>query len=404
MFSPSTILIVLIAFSVLRVWLKWQLSRPISEPSKNPAKCRLIIANELQHEDQHNALSGHEARAIPNDHRRIAFGIDNAFTRTNDIHASLFVDKARSLINLSPKDWADVSEFARATTSHWIEHGFPNLDHTCGKGGCKQKNLDCGRINVASLAQSLSLKVVLWLMFGRRDQHQTSDQSILRLAQSINRVWISSKQNLTENDIQRFEDDAELQISLYNVFGTHERPEDNPLNLILPSFETMWRIVLLAFLEIRFVAGKDIPVWWQTMITFARQPTKDQFESYSNSINPRDAQGTLNAKCIVNELLRLYAPTKRIHRAYQWHQGIGASHEIVSGDIEGCHLRSDIWGSDAERFITSSLGRGCAHIELPIRTCTWYNVRYGYLNKLRTFTQDLYLILLHSKIHLFSIY
>ncbi|KAJ6124603.1 Cytochrome P450 [Penicillium samsonianum] len=316
--------------------------------------------------------------------------------------ARKFVDKVKPLINLSVEQWHGVSEFARVTTSHWVEHGFPGMDHSCGTSCDKGKQkldpnevtVDRNRINIASLAQMLSLKVVLWLMFDQKTQDQTCDENLLNIAQSINRVWISSKLKTTENDIPRFEDDVLLQTSLINVFGKHDRPEDNPLNLILPSFETMWRVVLRAFLEIRFATGKDVPAWRHTMIAFAENPTRSQFDIGSGPPSSRsrpessndpgmgdtcDVQSPPSANYIVRESLRLYVPTRHIHRAYQWNQDMGISHEIQSADIEGCHLRSDIWGSDAERFnpnrwsaFTSAQGDaflpfGCPPFECPAK-------------------------------------
>ncbi|CAI7602045.1 unnamed protein product, partial [Penicillium discolor] len=334
--------------------------------SNDPALCRQIIAGVLKHEDQPNILSPHQAKAMANRHLPIAFGIDNAFTRTDSVHASMFVEKAKPLINISSKQWHDVSEFAKVTASHWVEHGFPGPDHSsgssCHEGKQKLKSnkisVNRNRINVASLVQILSLKVVLSLFFNQRTQTQTCDENLLSLAQSINRVWISSKLNAAETDIPTFEADVLLQTSLVNIFGKHDLPEDNPLNLILPSFETMWRVVLRAFLEIRVATGKEVPEWRDTMIAFSKSPTKPQFDVGSASPSNKEprigdtqcGQGSPSAKQIVLESLRLYVPTRHIHRAYQWDQGMGTSHEIKSADIEGCHLRSDIWGSDAGRF------------------------------------------------------
>lgn len=364
----SSVLITSIVLAVCLVLiLIWSNRRETNFASNDPAICRRIIAGVLKHKDQPNNLSPHQAKAISNKHLPVAFGIDNAFTRTERAHADMFVEKVKRLINISTEQWYGVSEFARVTTSHWIEHGFPGMNHSCGNSGHKGKNdvkftTGRNRINVASLAQILSLKVVLWLMFDKKTQDETGHENLLNLAESINRVWISSKLKATENDIPRYEDDVLLQTSLVNIFGQHDRPEDNPLNLILPSFETMWRIVLRGFLETRFASGKEEPLWRETMIAFAMNPTKSQFDGPPSTrpksesrVNPsigdtHAIQSSPCAKHIVRESLRLYVPTRHIHRAYQWQPGMGTSHEIRSADIEGCHLRSDIWGSDAERF------------------------------------------------------
>ncbi|KAJ5964909.1 Cytochrome P450 [Penicillium vulpinum] len=358
MFPLAASIILGVSLLLIVIWGKWQ---PTNSTSNHPGTCRCIIAGTLEStEHQPNILSPHQAKAIANKHLPIAFGIDNAFTRTDSIHASMFVEKVKPLINLSTEQWRDISEFARVTSSHWIEYGFPGMNDSCGNSCHKGKQkVDHNRINIASLAQILSLKVVLYLMFDKKTHDQTGDESLLSLAQSINRVWISSKLKATGNDIPRFEDDVLLQTSLADIFGKHGHPEDNPLNLILPSFETMWRVVLRAFLEIKFATGKEETGWQETMINFASKPTKLQFDTDSGSPPSRpctdDAdtsgvQSSPSAKHIVRESLRLYVPTRHVHRAYQWDQVLRTSYEIKSADIEGCHLRSDIWGSDAERF------------------------------------------------------
>ncbi|CAG8207860.1 unnamed protein product [Penicillium nalgiovense] len=363
MSSVFSTFILAISLLLIAIWRKRQQTH---SSSNDPAICRRIIAGVLKSTEnkQPNILSSHQSKAIANRHLPIAFGIDNAFTRTDSFHASMFVEKVKPLINLSTEQWHSVSEFARVTTSHWIEHGFPGLDHSSSSSHQRKQKLHRNRVNVASLAQLLSLKVVLWLMFHKKTQDHTCDENLLGLAQSINRIWISSKLKTTENDIPRFEDDIQLQTSLVNIFGTHNHPEDNPLNLILPSFETMWRVVLRSFLEIRFGTGKEVPAWRETMIAFADNPTKKQFDAGSGSPSsprPEDSndpsigdtrgvQSPPSANYIVRESLRLYVPTRHVHRAYQWDQGTGTFHGIISADIEGCHMRSDIWGSDAERF------------------------------------------------------
>ncbi|KAJ5143570.1 Cytochrome P450 [Penicillium bovifimosum] len=351
MLSTSAAFIVLLSALLGWIWGNRQRNRHRRRISKDPAICHQIIAGKAQNHEHPNTLSPHEARGIPNAHIRIAFGIDNAFTRTDRIQASKFVNKIKPLINLSPQDWIGVSQFAIATTNHWINHGFDSFHQDNRSGRI--------RLNITSLAQILSLKVMLWLMFNLKDQRHIQDESLLNLAQSINRVWISSKLS-SANNICRFEDDKNLQTSLFDIFGKHDTPEDNPLNLILPSFETTWRVVLRAFLELRFATGTKNPLWRETMIAFAQQPSKEMFErrlassiSKSDSeshrkTDPNELVGAVSAEDIVCEALRLYVPTRRVRRAYR-SSGMEV-YEIRSADIEGCHLRSDIWGSKAEEF------------------------------------------------------
>jgi hypothetical protein len=160
---------------------------------------------------------------------------------------------------------------------------------------------------------------------------------LLRLAECINRTWIGSKDEAT---LVAFEDNHELRECLSAVFpGLPISNKQNPLNWILPGFETLWRVVLMALIETRFKTGRHHPEWEQLMVTFAQRSTKDQFREISATVG-------ISAENIVNEALRLYPPTRRVHRQFR----INGSSSSVAADIEACHRRVDIWGPDALEF------------------------------------------------------
>ncbi|RAK80147.1 uncharacterized protein BO72DRAFT_445551 [Aspergillus fijiensis CBS 313.89] len=103
-------------------------------------------------------------------------------------------------------------------------------------------------------------------------------------------------------------------------------PRDNPLCWILPGFETSWRINLRMVLELLLNKGQTHPDWTATMIAFAENPTKIQFEAAG--------EDDFSAKDLVAEGLRLYPPTKRIYRAFEWEEN-GARHsDTFDADVE----------------------------------------------------------------------
>ncbi|KAJ5207427.1 hypothetical protein N7472_003875 [Penicillium cf. griseofulvum] len=120
--------LILLAISLLLIVI-WSKSHKSHSTSNDPSICRQIIAGVLNSTEQ-NVLSSNQSKAIANKHLPIAFGIDNAFTRTDSAHASMFVEKVKPLINLSAEQHS-VSKFAKATTNHWIQQGFPGLGHSC---------------------------------------------------------------------------------------------------------------------------------------------------------------------------------------------------------------------------------------------------------------------------------
>jgi hypothetical protein len=117
-------------------------------------------------------------------------------------------------------------------------------------------------------------------------------------------------------------------------------PKRNPMNLILPAYETMWRVVMRTFMEIRYRDAEHGPNWSRTMEEYL-DTLKDPacmrktplWTSSSNGVKPMD---------IVKEGLRLYPPTRRVHRSFKTSEGS----EIVVADIEKCHRSGALGGDD----------------------------------------------------------
>ncbi|KAJ5115454.1 Cytochrome P450 [Penicillium alfredii] len=355
-----------------------------------PDQCRLLIAGKLQWQGHPNVLNPHQSRALPNQHFNIAFGIENAFTSSNPVYVKKFVGKVKNMINLSPQKWVDMAQFTRDTARTWIEPGL-NVDGifnveiddvgseaTLAHGEGPPEEI---RVHLTSLVQALSLRVVLWAIFNwKMGEDDIKNWNLLELANSINRVWIASKK---QQPVPRFEDDVLLRNALCE-FEPRERGKENPLNWILPSFETVWRVVLCAFLELRFTTGLCHREWRAALVNFARVPTQDQFTRFppfppaptasTGGLAGRERQTGSNmpqpiksgthlctsasVQNIVSELLRLYAPTRRIKRAYRMSEshpnifGVAAQQQdyILAADIESCHLSPLIWGADGKTF------------------------------------------------------
>ncbi|KAF5874348.1 putative cytochrome p450 protein [Botrytis fragariae] len=111
---------------------------------------------------------------------------------------------------------------------------------------------------------------------------------------------------------------------------------ENPLNVLLPAYETLWRIVLRCFLEISFRHSSDTAAEWKDVLSrFLMNITAEQF---SKRI------GRCSAQDIVFEALRLYPPTKRIYRQNE-DNGL-----IFAVDVEYIQKTEDIWGTDGNEF------------------------------------------------------
>ncbi|PYI32467.1 hypothetical protein BP00DRAFT_472843 [Aspergillus indologenus CBS 114.80] len=306
-----------IAVGLFTIYL---LHRPQSK-SSNPAECRTLIQAH-RFRAAKNGLSPHISRIRPNARLAFVFGIENAFTTPDEGYADYFVKNARDLINLKAQDWGNLAKTLRSAAN--------KLTSTAH------------RLHLASLVQSLSLRIILTtLLNAELDTIPHAEQHMITLAQAINRAWVSSK---NDADLIDFAHNADLQASLSALFPTYNKtdPRDNPLCWILPGFETSWRINLRMVLELMLNTGQSHPEWTSTMIAFAHSPTKTQFEAPGGD--------GVSAKELVAEGLRLYPPTKRIYRAFEWAEHGATRSDTFAADVEACHLSGGIWGHDARKY------------------------------------------------------
>lgn len=284
----------------------------------DPSECRSIITAEKLPNGLPNQLKPLASRALPNKRLQVAFGIKNAFTSADEMYKRCFVDHAKDLVNLSSTDWNRLSGSLRDAVGTWTD----------GQE----------RIGLTSMIQALSLRVILRVFFEIRiSDVDDVNGHLVDLAKVINRAWMGTKNT---DIIPRFEDNIELQECLATIFpdSIFSEPEKNPLNLILPGFETLWRVVFRLFLEITFTTGRQHPEWADMLITFANNP---QFTT-------TDTKNHISPKHLINEALRLYPPTRRVYRSFK------TSHDspitTLSADIEAHHTSVEIWGPDAMIF------------------------------------------------------
>ncbi|RAH66399.1 cytochrome P450 [Aspergillus aculeatinus CBS 121060] len=286
-----------------------------------PTECRTLIQAH-RFRARRNFLSPHRARIRPNTRLAFAFGIENAFTTPDEEYATHFVRNARNLINLQAQDWERLAKSLQSKANELISTAH--------------------RLHLASVVQSLSLRIILTtLLNAELDTLPDAEKHMVSLAQAINRAWVSSKNDV---DLIEFADNPGLQASLSALFPTFDGtdPRGNPLCWILPGFETSWRINLRIVLELLLNTGQTHPDWTATMIAFAENPTKTQFEAAGAD--------EVSAKDVVAEGLRLYPPTKRIYRAFEWEEN-GARHsDTFAAAVEACHLAGRVWGQDALKY------------------------------------------------------
>lgn len=286
---------------------------------KTPQQCRMIIAADGQFTNKTNLLSPYESRALFNSRFKRAFCIRNAFTSSDEDFVTQQVKDIKMLLNLTPLDWNHLSHSLQESAHYWV-------------------NSSQGTIHLAIITQTLTLRLVLVGIFKLEPKIPPSgDLFFADFARCINESWILAK----GPDILSFEDNEELRDCVTAFFPSSDQfqPDENPLNVILPGYQTSWRVALRMFLEIRRSRNE---VWVDKMESFALHPTKVQFQE--------DGDG-ISAEVMVSEALRLYPPTRRVRRTFRFDDGRNSAvDETFAADIEACHLDKSIWGTDALEY------------------------------------------------------
>lgn len=299
-------------------WLK-----PKQTRFKDEAQCKKIIGCPIDDPELRSIWV--EARAKPNQRLIPAFNIQNAFTTFDDGDRVKFRNAAAEKLKLTGIwNWKNLPNVARELVSKSLQTEFNR-----------------GEIPLVPLVQSLALKIVMSALF-ELNPLTLNDDTVSDLAHQINELWLGSKLSPMGN--ARITDlRSGLEENLGKIFpGQSLEPESTPMNLILPAYETMWRVVFRCFLEVAFRNPATAPTFHSALVRYLEDSTAKQFEKAS------DDKDSVSVKFIVFEALRLYPPTKRIFRKFRDESDWGG--ETVSADIEACQRDDKIWGEQSLEF------------------------------------------------------
>ncbi|KAI1496986.1 cytochrome P450 [Biscogniauxia marginata] len=256
-------------------------------------------------------------RAQPNSRLFNAFGIVNSFTTTDRLIHVEFLKGAKKIIR--GVDWTELSQLAGPVLDSTIDHFKSNHSH----------------IPLAALVRVFSFVLVLNVLFSVAPEDIDLGHA-QTAAEAINRLWLQSKD--AKEPVR--EDQELLQSSLQELLPDHFPCEvrHNPINLIIPAFETLWRVVLLTFIA---ATNGDMDEQTTLQLSNAVSGGPGCFTSAEE-----DETVVLS---FAKEGLRLYPPTKRIYRAVPGRYRIWAS-KVAAADVEACHRDERIWGADALQF------------------------------------------------------
>ncbi|CAD6453878.1 a224b17d-638c-43d7-8bf8-bc86673d8751 [Sclerotinia trifoliorum] len=287
-------------------------------PKECTCKKNHILIRDLSKATAILRFSTLQSRAPPNQRLVSVFFISNAFTTTDKVVYNSSVAEAKDLLKTSNDDSLGLAD---DTLRLAREISLPASSTE--------------PIHLNSLIQLVCFRFVLLKFFPSTTVVPCSNSSILRITGLINALWISSKCSCSSGRSHVSMQDS-LQHEIDSLFPRLEKENKNPLNIILPAYETLWRVVLRCFLEVSFLSPSEVTTQWKKIIhEFLRNISQENFS---------ERKGRCSAQDIVFESLRLYPPTKRIYRQNQRDGWIAAI------DIEYLQRTEEIWGTDGSEF------------------------------------------------------
>ncbi|XXH06134.1 hypothetical protein Hte_012579 [Hypoxylon texense] len=271
---------------------------------------------------QHDLDSRLRARAIPNQRLRSTFGIVSSFTTEDRTIHHEFLQRARADISkMGPEHCVEFFHAAQLALDRAVAHVCPPGQRV---------------IYLARVVRTFVLITTLTKFFHINPSSIDVEAAALA-SEAINRLWIQSK---TSVQAGRSNDQELLHYALGRLLPGRFpcEPKDHPLNIIMPAYETMWRVVLLTFIAAGFRSQDET----------ASQQFRKVVERIPECFNGGDRLYEQVALDYAKEGLRLYPPTRRIYRAVPG--PLRGRDEIQSADVEYCHRDRSTWGPDALQF------------------------------------------------------
>ncbi|KAI1325727.1 cytochrome P450 [Xylariaceae sp. FL0255] len=263
-------------------------------------------------------------RSIPNTRLIRAFdGINNSFTTLETHTHQIFLKRAHDIVRIhKTDDWVELGHITEITIEMAVNEFRAERPY----------------LPMAPLTRIVSFAVMLKVLFNITPcSIEISD--VQNATEAINRLWVQSKDKHT---VPSPFDKTLLNNALARLIPeqlTLDKNDNHPLNLLIPGYETLGRVVLLTFMATAY-RQRD---------SETREMVQDAVEKVPQCFgDASDNAAETQARMIAKEGLRLYPPTKRIHRSVSVSNN--DERKVLAADIEACHRDREIWGPDAHEF------------------------------------------------------
>lgn len=260
------------------------------------------------------------ARAQPNERLARIFGLGNSFVSAELRVRKQFIARARELLREHTRHFAAFPDSARRTVAGVASHLLsPSRPH---------QNV----IPFATFVQVVTMRLVVCSFLGG-DIPEDTNEEVIFVVQAINELWALSKKRPTHTQAEVFE---RLNGHLLQWLPTYE----HPLDFVIPSYETMWRVVAVTVAR----AGHDRGAQ-AAFSAYLDSPNDFQYKYFDN--------GGPSVEYFLCEVLRLHPPSRRLARAtppqFPGLLAWGTVSEEIA-DLEALHRDTHIWGQQGHVF------------------------------------------------------
>ncbi|TFY64221.1 hypothetical protein EVJ58_g2756 [Rhodofomes roseus] len=216
------------------------------------------------------------SRALANARLARAFNINSTFVNSDVAAHGAFTKFATALISPRNLPWGRLAYVAKQMVSvHLLCTNFPSI------------------VAFDTLIRRITLHVILVaLLAGYVDESAIEVDDLDLVAVGINKIWTLSKSSTYCPELLE-----EVNLRLRRWLPTY----DNPIEIIIPTYETMWRVVAVAV----SLAYDDVEAT-RLFAALLKQPTNEQYRNL--------ADNSISVDNFMQEVLRLYPPTRRISR------------------------------------------------------------------------------------------
>jgi hypothetical protein len=265
------------------------------------------------------------ARAQPNERLARIFGLGNSFVSAEPRVHKQFIARAKELLRDHTRHFAAFPDSAQRTVAGVAS----NLILSSSSPHPRQN-----AIPFATFVQVVTMRLVVCSFLGG-DIPEYTDEDVIFVVRAINELWASSKKRPMHTQVEVLE---RLNGHLLQWLPTYERP----LDFVIPSYETMWRLVAVTVAR----AGHDRGAR-AAFSAYLDSPNECQYKYFND--------GGPSVESFLCEVLRLHPPSRRLARAtppqfpdFPTWGTTSAGDEVA--DLEALHRDTHIWGQQGHIF------------------------------------------------------